>query len=78
MQTFDQHLMDLVADEVVTYETALAASTDPTDFEKQMRFRAPPPAQPPRPRRATPASDGAAARGVLALSPRRSTARRER
>jgi twitching motility protein PilT len=37
MQTFDQHLMDLVADEAVTYETALAASTDAADFEKQMR-----------------------------------------
>jgi len=37
MQTFDQHLMDLVADEVVTYETALAAATNPGDFEKQMR-----------------------------------------
>ena len=37
MQTFDQHLMDLVADEVVTYETALAAATNPVDFEKQMR-----------------------------------------
>jgi len=37
MQTFDQHLMDLVADEVVTYEAALAATTNPTAFEKQMR-----------------------------------------
>jgi len=26
-----------VADEVVTYETALAAATNPVDFEKQMR-----------------------------------------
>src|SRR6266567_3364602 len=37
MQTFDQHLMDLVADELVTYETALTATTDPAEFEKQMR-----------------------------------------
>jgi twitching motility protein PilT len=37
MQTFDQQLMELVADEVVTYETALAASTDPAEFEKQLR-----------------------------------------
>src|SRR6266487_617382 len=29
MQTFDQHLMDLVADDIVTYETALAASSTP-------------------------------------------------
>ena len=49
MQTFDQHLMDLVADEVVTYETALAASNDPADFEKQMRSVRR------RPRTATPA-----------------------
>jgi len=37
MQTFDQHLMDLVVDEVVTYEAALAATTDPGAFEKLMR-----------------------------------------
>jgi len=37
MQTFDQHLMDLVGDEVITYETALAAATKPADFELQMR-----------------------------------------
>jgi twitching motility protein PilT len=36
MQTFDQHLMELVADEVVAYETALAAATNPKDFEQQM------------------------------------------
>ena len=37
MQTFDQHLVDLVADEVVTYETALAAATDPAHFAQQLR-----------------------------------------
>jgi len=37
MQTFDQHLMDLVAEDVVTYEIALAAATNPADFELQMR-----------------------------------------
>jgi twitching motility protein PilT len=36
-QTFDQHLMELVAGEVVTYETALVAATNPKDFELQMR-----------------------------------------
>jgi twitching motility protein PilT len=36
MQTFDQHLADLVAQNVVTFETALAASTRPADFELQM------------------------------------------
>ena len=49
MQTFDQHLMDLVADDVVTYERALAASTNPTDFQLQMktlRRRSRVPAQP--------------------------------
>jgi len=37
MQTFDQHLMDLVAEDVVTYETALAAATNPADFQLQVR-----------------------------------------
>jgi twitching motility protein PilT len=37
MQTFDQHLMDLVSDGVVTYETAMAASSNPADFQLQMR-----------------------------------------
>ena len=37
MQTFDQHLMDLVSDGVLTYETALPASSNPKDFELQMR-----------------------------------------
>jgi twitching motility protein PilT len=37
MQTFDQHLMDLVSDGTVTYETALASASNPADFELQMR-----------------------------------------
>ncbi len=37
MQTFDQHLTDLVGDGIVTYETAMAASSNPADFELQMR-----------------------------------------
>jgi twitching motility protein PilT len=37
MQTFDQHLMDLVEDGSVTYETAMATSSNPADFELQMR-----------------------------------------
>ncbi len=36
MQTFDQHLADLVTSGTVTFETALAASTRPSDFELQM------------------------------------------
>lgn len=37
MQTFDQHLMDLVGDGLVSYETALAAASNPADFELQLR-----------------------------------------
>ncbi|MGH7606863.1 MAG: type IV pilus twitching motility protein PilT [Gemmatimonadales bacterium] len=37
MQTFDQHLLDLVAEGVVTSETAMAASSNPADFALQMR-----------------------------------------
>jgi twitching motility protein PilT len=51
MQTFDQHLMDLVAEDIVTYETALAAASNPSDFQLQVktlrrRSRAVPPTQP--------------------------------
>jgi twitching motility protein PilT len=37
MQTFDQHLVELVMDEVVTYEAAVAAATNLKEFERQMR-----------------------------------------
>ncbi|MGH7717517.1 MAG: type IV pilus twitching motility protein PilT, partial [Gemmatimonadaceae bacterium] len=37
MQTFDQHLMDLVKSEVVSYEVALAAASRPSDFELELR-----------------------------------------
>jgi twitching motility protein PilT len=53
MQTFDQNLMDLVQQGTVTYETAVAHASNPSDFELQVRtFRrrsrksAPPPAAP--------------------------------
>ena len=51
MQTFDQHLMDLVSDDIVTYETALAAASNPSDFQLQVktlrrRSRVVPPTQP--------------------------------
>jgi twitching motility protein PilT len=36
MQTFDQHLAELVTQNVVSFEVALAASTRPADFELQM------------------------------------------
>jgi len=37
MQTFDQHLMDLVAQDVVEYDHALANASNPSDFELQMK-----------------------------------------
>ncbi|MFL5577939.1 MAG: type IV pilus twitching motility protein PilT [Gemmatimonadaceae bacterium] len=38
MQTFDQHLADLVHEGEVTYEVALAAASRPSDFDLQMRM----------------------------------------
>jgi hypothetical protein len=37
MQTFDQHLSDLVQSGEVEFEVALAAATKPSDFELKMR-----------------------------------------
>jgi twitching motility protein PilT len=37
MQTFDQHLVDLVNADAVSFEVAKAASTRPADFELQMK-----------------------------------------
>src|SRR5881397_4082513 len=37
MQTFDQHLLDLVAEGAVSYETALAAASYPAEFEREGR-----------------------------------------
>jgi twitching motility protein PilT len=37
MQTFDQHLMDLVGDDVVDFNTAMANASNPSDFELQMK-----------------------------------------
>jgi len=40
MQTFDQHLTDLVDGDMVTFEAAKAASTNPFEFEQQFgRFK---------------------------------------
>ena len=47
MQTFDQHLLDLVTEGVVGYEAAVAAATNRADFERQtrsLRRRSAPPA----------------------------------
>jgi twitching motility protein PilT len=37
MQTFDQHLADLVFESVITHKTGAAAATDEDDFESQMK-----------------------------------------
>ena len=37
MQTFDQHLMELVREGLVEYETAKVYASNPADFELQMR-----------------------------------------
>jgi twitching motility protein PilT len=64
MQTFDQHLMDLVAEGAVTYETALTAASNPADFQLEMRtlrrrpaVAATPAVEPQRPSPAEEASD---------------------
>ncbi|HUF49698.1 MAG TPA: type IV pilus twitching motility protein PilT [Longimicrobiales bacterium] len=36
-QTFDQHLMKLFSDDLVSYETAKAAASNPSDFELRVR-----------------------------------------
>jgi twitching motility protein PilT len=38
MQTFDQHLMELYEDDVIELETAIAAATSPSDFERAVQF----------------------------------------
>ncbi|MDF2775014.1 MAG: twitching motility protein, partial [Geminicoccaceae bacterium] len=38
MQTFDQHLVDLVNSGVVSFEVAKAASSRPADFELEMKM----------------------------------------
>ncbi len=37
MQTFDQHLFNLVRDDVITYDEALAASSNPHDLTVELR-----------------------------------------
>ncbi len=37
MQTFDQHLMDLVSQDIVEYDQALAHASNPSDFELQLK-----------------------------------------
>jgi twitching motility protein PilT len=37
MQTFDQHLMDLVEEGQVAYDTAIGMASSPSDFELHMK-----------------------------------------
>ena len=37
MQTFDQHLSDLVADDIVDFSVAMANATNPSDFELKVK-----------------------------------------
>jgi twitching motility protein PilT len=60
MQTFDQHLVDLVTEGVVTHEAALAAASDPAELEPQirnLRRRTPSPVADPRASRVAPIPD---------------------
>jgi len=36
MQTFDQHLLDLLRANKISVETALAAASNPTDFQTKL------------------------------------------
>jgi twitching motility protein PilT len=38
MQTFDQHLTDLYKSGIIALETAIAAATSPSDFERNLNF----------------------------------------
>jgi twitching motility protein PilT len=38
-QTFDQHLTDLYKTGIITLETAIAAATSPSDFERNLNFQ---------------------------------------
>jgi len=38
MQTFDQHLLDLLKANKISTETALAAASNPTDFQTKLQL----------------------------------------
>lgn len=38
MQTFDQHLTDLYTNGMISFETAMAAATSPTNFKRNLQF----------------------------------------
>ena len=68
MQTFDQHLTDLVRSGQVAYEVALAAATRPSDFALQFRMGAPAGPPPGRPGGAPPGPPPAPASGKPAMA----------
>jgi twitching motility protein PilT len=60
MQTFDQHLVDLVTEGIVTHEVALANASQPSELEQQirgLRRRTPVPAPDPRASHVAPIPD---------------------
>jgi twitching motility protein PilT len=59
MQTFDQHLTDLVRRGEVAYEVALEAATRPSDFALQFKLLGPPSAAPAMAPAGTPAAAAA-------------------
>ena len=38
MQSFDQHLVDLMKSGMITKEVALSAATSPSDFERNLSY----------------------------------------
>ena len=38
MQTFDQHLMQLYEQKLISVETAIAAASSPADFQRALTF----------------------------------------
>jgi len=44
MQTFDQHLLDLLRANKISLETALAAASNPADFQTKLELEGGPPA----------------------------------
>jgi twitching motility protein PilT len=60
MQTFDQHLADLVQSGEVTFDTARAAATNPSDFDLKMRMFSRTSSSPSQPAAAAPEASGSA------------------
>jgi twitching motility protein PilT len=68
MQTFDQHLADLVQEGVVTFDTAMGAATNPSDFALKMRmFTRTAPSQPAAPASEAPTAAVEVTQGAAAF-----------